>query len=156
LTFLLLNDEGPAFKKVTSTYYPTVGLHSNGEIVRANFGQNPFKFNIEEMIIVSTSTFYCLFVSLGFFSSFKLNFLKWYCWWWRSYSILFFSEWKRKKEKWNSFDWGSNIFCPSTYSWFSTPFWIRGYIACIWESMWTQIWKCTISWNKFTSNTRSS
>jgi hypothetical protein len=51
--FFTLNGHylGPAFKKVTSTYYPTVGLHSNGEIVRANFGQNPFKFNIEEMII---------------------------------------------------------------------------------------------------------
>jgi hypothetical protein len=154
LTLFLNDTKGPAFKKVTSTYYPTIGLHSNGEIVRANFGQNPFKFNIEEMIIVSIFTFCHLFVSQDFFLHLKLTLscCELNCWWWQ----CFFSEWKRTKEKWNSLDWGSNIFCSSTYSWFSALFWIRGYIACIWKSMWTQIWKYTISRNNFISNTRPS
>jgi hypothetical protein len=60
--FVCVVNEGPAFKRITSTYYPTVGLHSNGEIVRANFGQDPFKFNIEEMIMVS---FLAYFLSLS-------------------------------------------------------------------------------------------
>ena len=30
--------------------YPTVGLQTPGEVVDANFGQEPFKFDIEDMI----------------------------------------------------------------------------------------------------------
>lgn len=30
--------------------YPTVGLQTPGEIVDANFGQEPFKFDIEDML----------------------------------------------------------------------------------------------------------
>jgi hypothetical protein len=45
-----------AFKKVRGTLYPTIGLHSVGEIVSVNFGpaagQKPFKFDIEAMIRV--------------------------------------------------------------------------------------------------------
>lgn len=29
--------------------YPTVGLQTPGEVVDANFGQEPFKFDIEDM-----------------------------------------------------------------------------------------------------------
>ena len=29
--------------------YPTVGLQTPGEVVEANFGQQPFKFDIEDM-----------------------------------------------------------------------------------------------------------
>lgn len=30
--------------------YPTVGLQTPGEVVDANFGQEPFKFDIEDMM----------------------------------------------------------------------------------------------------------
>lgn len=33
-----------------SKVYPTVGLQTPGEIVDANFGQEPFKFDIQDMI----------------------------------------------------------------------------------------------------------
>ena len=39
---------GVAFKNVCSdALYPTVGLHSRGERVSANFGTNPFTFDIK-------------------------------------------------------------------------------------------------------------
>lgn len=33
-----------------SKLYPTVGLQTPGEVVDANFGQEPFKFDIEDMM----------------------------------------------------------------------------------------------------------
>lgn len=33
-----------------SKLYPTVGLQTPGEVVDANFGQEPFKFEIEDMV----------------------------------------------------------------------------------------------------------
>lgn len=33
-----------------SKLYPTVGLQTPGEVVDANFGQEPFKFDIEDML----------------------------------------------------------------------------------------------------------
>lgn len=39
-----------AFKGVKGPLYPTVGLHSKNECVEVNFGQKPFKFDIEGMI----------------------------------------------------------------------------------------------------------
>lgn len=33
-----------------STLYPTVGLQTPGEVVDANFGQNAFVFDIEDML----------------------------------------------------------------------------------------------------------
>jgi len=39
-----------AFKRISGIFYPTVGLHSPGETIIANFGQKPFKFDIEGMI----------------------------------------------------------------------------------------------------------
>jgi len=42
---------GVAFKKVPNgTFYPVVGLHSTGELIVANFGQKPFKFDLSSMI----------------------------------------------------------------------------------------------------------
>lgn len=41
---------GIAFRDLPTTLYPTVGLQTPGEIVDANFGQEPFKFDIEDMI----------------------------------------------------------------------------------------------------------
>jgi len=39
------------FSKTKGPYYPTVGLHSGGEIIQVNFGQKPFKFDLESMVI---------------------------------------------------------------------------------------------------------
>jgi hypothetical protein len=41
---------GVAFRDLPSRLYPTVGLQTPGEIVDANFGQNPFEFDIEDML----------------------------------------------------------------------------------------------------------
>lgn len=41
---------GEAFKDLPSKLYPTVGLQTPGEIVDANFGQQPFVFDIEDML----------------------------------------------------------------------------------------------------------
>lgn len=41
---------GIAFRDLPSQLYPTVGLQTPGEIVDANFGQEPFKFDIEDMM----------------------------------------------------------------------------------------------------------
>ncbi|CAG8444157.1 10791_t:CDS:2 [Acaulospora colombiana] len=38
---------GTAFTNVEGNLYPMIGLRSRGEIVEANFGQRPFKFNID-------------------------------------------------------------------------------------------------------------
>merc|ERR1719350_1530582 len=38
---------GVAFKDLPSQLYPTVGLQTPGEVIDANFGQEPFKFDIE-------------------------------------------------------------------------------------------------------------
>lgn len=40
---------GIAFRDLPSTLYPTVGLQTPGEVVDANFGQEPFKYDIEDM-----------------------------------------------------------------------------------------------------------
>ncbi len=49
------NFQGIAFKNVETSaeLYPTISLHSPNEEVRVNFGHEPFKFDIESMIIVS-------------------------------------------------------------------------------------------------------
>jgi hypothetical protein len=41
---------GIAFKKISGIYYATVGLHSYGELIRINFGQSFFKFDVQNMI----------------------------------------------------------------------------------------------------------
>ncbi|XP_055325349.1 ran-binding proteins 9/10 homolog isoform X1 [Sitodiplosis mosellana] len=41
---------GIAFQDLPSKLYPTVGLQTPGEIVDANFGQQPFVFDIEDML----------------------------------------------------------------------------------------------------------
>ena len=47
------NYHGTAFKTVdTADLYPTISLHSPNEEVKVNLGQEPFKFDIESMIIV--------------------------------------------------------------------------------------------------------
>ena len=38
---------GVAFKDLPSQLYPTVGLQTPGEVIDANFGQEPFKFDVE-------------------------------------------------------------------------------------------------------------
>lgn len=40
---------GIAFRDLPAKLYPTVGLQTPGEVVDANFGQEPFKFDIEDM-----------------------------------------------------------------------------------------------------------
>ena len=35
-------------------YYPTVGMKKPGEALRANFGQEPFAFDIDKMMQVRT------------------------------------------------------------------------------------------------------
>ncbi len=47
------NCHGVAFKNVdVSEIYPTVSMHSPNEEVRLNLGQEPFKFDLESMIVV--------------------------------------------------------------------------------------------------------
>ncbi|XP_033625865.1 ran-binding protein 9-like [Asterias rubens] len=41
---------GVAFTDLPSNLYPTVGLQTPGEIVDTNFGQNPFVFNIDDLM----------------------------------------------------------------------------------------------------------
>ncbi|KAL3289050.1 hypothetical protein HHI36_003493 [Cryptolaemus montrouzieri] len=41
---------GTAFRDLPSNLYPTVGLQTPGEVVDANFGQEPFVFDIEDMM----------------------------------------------------------------------------------------------------------
>ena len=43
-------DLGLAFKGVRGSLFPTVGLHSTNEHVELNFGQKPFKFDIEALL----------------------------------------------------------------------------------------------------------
>src|SRR5690606_32332817 len=43
---------GCAFYNVCKKLYPTIGLHSYGERVTANFGSLPFKFDIQQMLEV--------------------------------------------------------------------------------------------------------
>eukprot|EP01120_Amphizonella_sp_Union-15-10_P006599 TRINITY_DN2144_c0_g1_i1.p1 TRINITY_DN2144_c0_g1~~TRINITY_DN2144_c0_g1_i1.p1 ORF type:complete len:337 (+),score=71.78 TRINITY_DN2144_c0_g1_i1:69-1079(+) len=43
---------GYAFTNVSDrTFYPTVGLHSTGELIRANFGDQKFKFDVQDLIM---------------------------------------------------------------------------------------------------------
>jgi hypothetical protein len=44
---------GTAFRRLSETVYPTIGLHSPGELVIANFGQNVFRFDVQQLIAVS-------------------------------------------------------------------------------------------------------
>lgn len=41
---------GTAFTDLPPNLYPTVGLQTPGEVVDANFGQEPFMFDIEDMM----------------------------------------------------------------------------------------------------------
>eukprot|EP00293_Proteomonas_sulcata_P014864 CAMPEP_0184292940 /NCGR_PEP_ID=MMETSP1049-20130417/4584_1 /TAXON_ID=77928 /ORGANISM="Proteomonas sulcata, Strain CCMP704" /LENGTH=439 /DNA_ID=CAMNT_0026600863 /DNA_START=101 /DNA_END=1420 /DNA_ORIENTATION=- len=41
---------GVAFTEPGASYFPTIGLHSEGETVELNFGQKPFKFLLEDML----------------------------------------------------------------------------------------------------------
>jgi hypothetical protein len=41
---------GTAFRRLSETVYPTIGLHSPGELVIANFGQNVFRFDVQQLI----------------------------------------------------------------------------------------------------------
>eukprot|EP00696_Hemimastix_kukwesjijk_P019625 gnl/Hemi2/8952_TR3105_c0_g3_i1.p1 gnl/Hemi2/8952_TR3105_c0_g3~~gnl/Hemi2/8952_TR3105_c0_g3_i1.p1 ORF type:complete len:195 (-),score=56.50 gnl/Hemi2/8952_TR3105_c0_g3_i1:39-623(-) len=44
---------GTAFGEVEGEYFPTVSLHSTGEVVFVNFGQLPFKFDFHSYLLVS-------------------------------------------------------------------------------------------------------
>ncbi|KAG1656322.1 hypothetical protein FOA52_006653 [Chlamydomonas sp. UWO 241] len=39
-----------AFRRIRGELFPTLGLHSKGEVVRVNFGQAPFKYDIEALL----------------------------------------------------------------------------------------------------------
>jgi len=43
---------GTAFRDVKGVFYPTVGMRTPGEIMLANFGQRPFRFDIEGYVKV--------------------------------------------------------------------------------------------------------
>lgn len=47
--------QGIAFRDVTGRgeLFPSVGMKKPGEHIRVNFGQSPFVYNIDEMILVS-------------------------------------------------------------------------------------------------------
>ena len=45
---------GSAFTHIPANLYPTVALHSQEEKVTVNFGANPFKFDIDSYIEVTT------------------------------------------------------------------------------------------------------
>jgi hypothetical protein len=49
---ILLTTIGTAFRDLKSnvTYYPTIGMKKPGETLRANFGQEPFAFDIDKMV----------------------------------------------------------------------------------------------------------
>ena len=44
---------GYAFSSVHGKLYPSVGLRTPGEMVRANFGSEPFRFDIDSLVRVS-------------------------------------------------------------------------------------------------------
>lgn len=45
---------GIAFKDIKSdVLYPTVGMKKAGEQIRVNFGQSPFVYDIDSMVLVS-------------------------------------------------------------------------------------------------------
>jgi hypothetical protein len=48
----MLTVAGTAFRdiKVDTPYYPTVGMKKPGETLRANFGQEPFAFDIDKVV----------------------------------------------------------------------------------------------------------
>lgn len=47
------NFQGIAYRDVhTPDLYPTVSFHSPNEEVKVNFGKDPFKYDIESMIVV--------------------------------------------------------------------------------------------------------
>jgi len=54
---------GVAFRDLKGTFYPTVGLRTPGEIVIANFGQKPFRYDIESFMRVSFFFFFFFFLS---------------------------------------------------------------------------------------------
>jgi hypothetical protein len=45
---------GTAFREVRGKLFPSVGMMKPGEHVWVNFGQSPFEFDIDSMILVST------------------------------------------------------------------------------------------------------
>jgi len=49
---LVLTSLGNAFRdlKPNMPYYPTIGMKKQGETLRANFGQEPFAFDIDKMV----------------------------------------------------------------------------------------------------------
>ena len=44
---------GVAFREVKGTFYATVGMRTPGEALQANFGQKPFRFDIDGLVKVS-------------------------------------------------------------------------------------------------------
>ena len=48
---------GVAFRSISHAYYPTVGLHSEGEAATLNFGSQPFMFPIATLIREEESKF---------------------------------------------------------------------------------------------------
>ena len=36
--------------------YPTIGVHSKGEIISINFGQNPFLYNIKREMVLNEAS----------------------------------------------------------------------------------------------------
>mgnify|MGYP001226928003 CR=1 FL=1 len=46
---------GTAFRDVKGVFYPTVGMRTPGEVMLANFGQRPFRFDIEAYVKVAPS-----------------------------------------------------------------------------------------------------
>lgn len=56
---------GTAFREVRGKLFPSVGMMKPGEHVWVNFGQSPFEFDIDSMILVSNLS------NFGFLSSFE-------------------------------------------------------------------------------------
>jgi hypothetical protein len=67
---------GVAFQNLPgNNYYPTVGLRTRGEKVKFNFGQEPFKFNIDDYAEVRCIIFLIIYLNncLYWFFFFKKN-----------------------------------------------------------------------------------
>ncbi|KAK5634375.1 hypothetical protein RRF57_010089 [Xylaria bambusicola] len=55
---------GTAFRDIKGKQYPVVGLKKAGELIRVNFGQNPFVFKIDQVIEVGEETMTRIFTTV--------------------------------------------------------------------------------------------
>lgn len=56
VSVMLILGAGTAFREVKGKLYPSVGMKRPGEHVWVNFGQSPFVFDIDSLILVSPPT----------------------------------------------------------------------------------------------------